>query len=253
MYVGKTGNSLRRRRYEHRSKLAKGTHENAVLQHWWNDVPGDQQTFRFVVLQECLPGTLNQCEEEWIAHYLKAGHKLANLTTGGDGFCVADEVKARLSEISKAKWQDEAYRTRWLEAKRKRHPAARILSADEKAAMRAERQAQHEARRAEATLRRQQQAAQEASRKPVWITIKGQSVVVPLTLGMRAIVDAKHEADIVGRNWYMRAGRGARCQHGGRKVDLGRLLACTPRRRKGWLDYRQGHARKRPALQPCGL
>lgn len=90
-YIGKTGDFKRRVR-GHKSDWYK-RRSNPYLCRWANKLirQGMQPVFR--ILQECLPGTMDECEREWIA-------------------------RRRMSEISKARWQTPEYRERWRKGMR---------------------------------------------------------------------------------------------------------------------------------------
>lgn len=113
VYVGYTVN--RRDRWaDHRNRLRKGRHTNQQLQRLWDK----RGKLNFKVLQTGMAGIMFHAEVEAIARLRKEiGQRLCNATAGGDGASgMSRGVRARLSEIAKAKWQDPEYR--------KRHEAA---------------------------------------------------------------------------------------------------------------------------------
>jgi hypothetical protein len=116
-YIGKARDFFKRQG-QHLGELEKGEHGNPYLQRWFNKLKREGREPGFRVLQECLPFTLNACEVEWIARGRRKGWKLCNIGEGGDGGPLAEQTKARLREISKAKWADPIYR--------KNHEASRV-------------------------------------------------------------------------------------------------------------------------------
>jgi hypothetical protein len=111
-YIGKA-HDLKKRRRDHLNELRSGTHRNTHLQAWATKL-GQPPAIR--ILQECLPGMMDQCEQEWIARGRAKGWKLCNHCEGGVGGPHSDETRAKLSEISKGKWDDPDYRRRHGEA-----------------------------------------------------------------------------------------------------------------------------------------
>lgn len=113
-YIGKTDDFPRRikghlKTWEGRDKKCAGSHSGnwLMLLHRKGIKP------EFKVLQECLPGMLDIAEQEWIARGRAKGWKLTNCREGGESGAMSEATKARLSDYSKAKWQDPEYVKRW--------------------------------------------------------------------------------------------------------------------------------------------
>jgi len=83
-YVGKTtiGHG-RYRAHLHRQSLQSGTHKN----NWIKSLMATGLAPKWVIIQDFGSDgdILSQAEIFWIAYFRKAGHKLTNLTPGGDG------------------------------------------------------------------------------------------------------------------------------------------------------------------------
>jgi hypothetical protein len=236
VYVGKTGKRMKTRGHQHHRMLVQGEHPNRPLQMWWDALPADSRAFRVVTLQECLPGTMNACECEWIARYQEKGHNLLNLTSGGGSYCFDEKVRAGLSEKSKQLWADPKYRDRCLAATRRRFGVASGVKSQAKAE-RARKRTEEQVARQVAERQR------EAERNVVWLTVKGAVAVIPLTRGLRALVDADMVEIVGGHVWHAKAGGGARTTIMRRKIGLGRMVygssGFTPVRRGRCLDYRR--------------
>ncbi len=198
-YIGKTGTSAQSRWGDHLYRLRTGKHGNSHLQRWFNklaDVP------RFKILQECLPGMLDHCEIEWIAKARKRGWPLCNQSDGGGlPSTTKPEVKAKLSAISKAKWQDPEYRKRHQNAMRNAKWPNSSLSPEE----RFRRAEQHQ--RNVAIDRRNKQIGSERKRDresftTLTLLTHDNRAFVPLTNGLRAVVDAEDAARVAEFVWY---------------------------------------------------
>jgi hypothetical protein len=130
-YVGMDSN-WPHRKWEHLSKLDWGIHGNKHLQNAFNSAKLAGVEWEWRILQECLPGTLGICEQEWIARYrAKYGRKLCNRTLGGEGGEIwtqqakderpareapkwSDEQRKAAQELAKAQWKDPTYQARHL-------------------------------------------------------------------------------------------------------------------------------------------
>jgi hypothetical protein len=113
-YIGKTG-SFKQRINQHRRELRRGGSRNPHLQRWHDSISG-----RIVieVLQECLPGTIDACEQEWIARGREKGWKLCNITEGGDSAAWSDERRDAFRKMMAGKNQQLAQSAKWREAMR---------------------------------------------------------------------------------------------------------------------------------------
>ncbi len=223
-YVGKA-HDFKERKRNHLSDLRRNKHRNAHLQRWANKM-AELPTFR--ILQECLPGTMNACEQEWIARGRAKGWKLCNMTEGGDsGGGMADETKARISASSKAKWATPEYKARH-EAFRANRKGMTIEQYREWAA---------NGKRSENRMRYgPSRAAWERTRADEWkhlsvvpLTHAG-TAFVPLTNGKWAMIDEDDADRVSKRRWYanLKAGREnywrARCSSSGDCMLLSRFI-----------------------------
>ncbi len=103
-YIGKTIQKLKVRLYRHLNDIDKSiSHKNSWLiglrdKGLLNDV-------KIEILEECDLYILNEREVFWISEFKNNGHKLTNLTIGGDvgsmGHKHSDEAKRKISEVSK--------------------------------------------------------------------------------------------------------------------------------------------------------
>lgn len=205
------------------------------LRSWMESLRRDGLEPALMILEEC-KGWLSQRERWWIAHGRACGWKLINKTDGGDGGAgMTDDVRAVLSEKSKAKWQDPEYVKRWRESMAK----AGMLLTDERKQQRKQRakvdalievawRAWVEPVR-EAERRRRQSSAARLGRS---IVIDGEIARVPLTRGEWALID-RDDAERVGRHrWslqikgrYLRAKTNIRVGDKKQLVLLSRFVA----------------------------
>jgi group I intron endonuclease len=99
VYVGSAAVSLKERWRNHRSKLQRHKHENSYLQAAW-DKHGEQ-SFEFIVLEECASSECVAREQFWIdekrAIDRSFGFNLAPRAGSTLGFKLSDEAKAKLS------------------------------------------------------------------------------------------------------------------------------------------------------------
>ena len=129
-YVGKTGKTLQRRIGQHvRDALKTGRKRH--LDHWIRKLDAEGKRPHATVLQECLPGTMNACEAEWIARYRAKGVKLLNTTAGGDGGEWNDEARAKQSERCGDTNKHLARDPAWIEANERGQAARRGMTIDQ--------------------------------------------------------------------------------------------------------------------------
>ena len=183
-YIGKTGDFKRRVR-GHKSDWYK-RRSNPYLCRWANKLirQGMQPVFR--ILQECLPGTMDECEREWIARGKAKGWRLCNMNEGGEGGkALHDDARRRISEISKARWQTPEYRERWQKA-----TGARILSHEERERRELERQQGIAIRERNMAIHAARVAEAEKKKRWVFVPLTHNSTAfVPLTNGKWALID----------------------------------------------------------------
>ena len=95
IYVGQSVDIYERWR-QHKYSLHNGNHYNTHLQGAWNKY--GEESFEFCVIQECNKDELNSSEIEYIAYYKSYMPEFGyNLTFGGEGGAVTDEVRKKLS------------------------------------------------------------------------------------------------------------------------------------------------------------
>jgi group I intron endonuclease len=97
-YIG-LSRDIDRRWLEHRSELNRGDHANKYLQSAWNLYGED--TFKFYVIELCIPEELSDRECYYISKYHTLSHENGyNLTTGGEntscGKCVIHLISGKI-------------------------------------------------------------------------------------------------------------------------------------------------------------
>lgn len=216
-YVGKSA-KYHERKSSHLQRLKNHKHSNPHLQRWFDIESGKGKTVEVFVLQECLPGTIDACESEWIARLRAKGHPLCNCTDGGDGgWDFTEGTKKRLSEISKEKWCDPKYVEAYTLA-----TGRKVLSAYER-----KRRAGERARNKLIWMRNQQLSLQRKSDRESFKTLThithAGTAFIPLTNGLYAKVDAE-DAPSVGKYLWsaQRKGRQIRAKS---NVAAGSLLS----------------------------
>lgn len=99
-YIGKTGKSTRSRLAGHLADADKSGHRPVCR--WIRKLRRNGLLPVIEVLQECLPGTMDACEQEWIARGKAKGWKLLNIREGGEGGAWNAGARQRQSELCKA-------------------------------------------------------------------------------------------------------------------------------------------------------
>lgn len=100
IYVGKTGMNFGDRWDNHKALLRGNKHDNPYLQNSWNKHGED--SFEFVVLEDCCVEELNDKEMFWIKYYKDKGLSY-NIHDGGDGGYnlgkhLSEETKRKIGE-----------------------------------------------------------------------------------------------------------------------------------------------------------
>lgn len=157
---------------------------------------------KYVVLQECLPFTIDECEREWIARGKRKGWKLCNIAEGGGSGQFSDATKAVLRGISRGRWSDPDYQ--------RRHEASRARRAGLSVGEYRER-IEERLRQRKGNLDRWRQnmaiAAERAEKKRerfVFVRIThGDVAFVPLSRGAWAAIDAEDWCRIAQWKWHL--------------------------------------------------
>lgn len=201
-YIGKAANFGRRRR-DHRNELRRGVHYNPYLQNWYNKLVRAGHLPMYRVLQECLPGMVDACEQEWIAKGRAKGWRLCNLTDGGEGGEWSEDAKRRQSERTKAMYRDPEYVQRFREGQERRHSGIRSSPAYQERAR--HREANREQNRRNMALAAERKRMREAVLVP--LTHKG-AAFIPLTKGLWAVVDAEDWSEASRYTWHAQPHQG---------------------------------------------
>lgn len=116
-YVGQTRRSLRQRLTEH-CRHSQSKHQPA-LHSWLKSLDGTRPA---IIELERKPTDLDVAEKKWIAELKVAGHRLTNLTVGGNGFSGPHpaEVRARIGDAARGRPKTPEERASISEAQRKR-------------------------------------------------------------------------------------------------------------------------------------
>jgi hypothetical protein len=199
-YIGKA-TDFKRRVFAHRKDLRLGTHCNQHLQRWHDKLVKAGGEPIYTIVQEVLPGMLNEVEREWIAKGRTKGWQLCNITDGGDGADGkpwSDEEKRAASEATRKKWADPEYR------KRQRLGSlaqGRTVSDEERVRRNTERERNIAINARNMALNAERKADRESFKTLTYLTCKGVAYV-PLTRGQYATIDAD-DAQAVGQHvWY---------------------------------------------------
>jgi hypothetical protein len=99
-YVGQTTRSLRQRLTEH-CRHSQSKHQPA-LHSWLKSLDGTRPA---IIELERKPTDLDVAEKKWIAELKEAGHRLTNLTVGGNGFSGPHpaEVRQRIGDAARGR------------------------------------------------------------------------------------------------------------------------------------------------------
>ena len=100
IYVGKTGMNFGDRWDNHKALLRGNKHDNPYLQNAWNKY--GEESFEFIVIEDCQVEELNDKEMYWIKYYKELGLAY-NLHNGGDGGYnlgqhLSEETKRKIGE-----------------------------------------------------------------------------------------------------------------------------------------------------------
>lgn len=207
---------------------------------------------RFKVLQECFPQMLNSAEQEWIAKGRLLGWRLCNATDGGEGgHGFTSHVKQRLSEISRQKWRDPSYRSRWEATYQRKHGQ----TLQQRKEQRHKSKQMHSQRVAEAqhkkTIRRERDRLFES----LTLVSIGNTVLIPLTCGKYARVDAPDAERVTKYRWFAKrnvnGNWAARRKESRQPISMFRQLwpnaTTRPKYRNGnTLDYRRSNVELDP-------
>lgn len=225
-YIGKTASLKARMRHHRHDAKRKISH----LYRWWRKLNRAGVEPEVKIMQHCLPGMLDACEQEWIARGRDKGWKLCNVTEGGDGATawVSDEARAQQAELAKAKWADPVYQANHRAARARRkntgwHYAAcarrRGMGLDEYKAWREEQDAMagwnrllNKYNMAINTARKIQrqdriQRGKQPGHRPEAV-IDGSTVRVPLTNHKWALIDAEDWPRVKQHLWSASRHRG---------------------------------------------
>lgn len=205
-YIGKTADFKKRRR-DHLNELSLGKHHNAYLQRVFNKARSMGGCVEVVILQECLPGMMNHCEQEWIAKGKASGWRLCNHTDGGDaGVELSADAKQRLSEISKKKWADPTYRERWRKGSLRRAQGAPLTEGERlrrQATEEANRQKRREALAIKAARRNADRYNSNGIFETLTVLTNANKAFVPLTRGAFAVVNKVDLPKVASLRWYL--------------------------------------------------
>jgi hypothetical protein len=197
-YIGKSGNHAKRFREHLRTWRGHGQHKRTHLFHWLRSLHRKRIKPKFAIIQECLPGMMNAVEQEWIAKGRAMGWKLCNSTSGGDaGMTFNEDTKAKLSAISKAKWNDPVYR-----ANHAANPGGcKSVPPEERAKREAtrERNLAIHARNMEIAVGRRRK--RELFKTLTYVTRKG-AAFIPLTQGLYAMCDEPDLSRVSQHVWF---------------------------------------------------
>ncbi len=137
-YVGSSLNVERRLRV-HKRKLLIGQHENRYLQRSWNRHGAD--AFEFWIFEMCLPKECVDREQFWIdacrSAERKFGYNLHPLVRSPLGVKRSEETLAKMSAVTKERFNDPAFRAAASERAKQRFsdPAERKRTAETQASL----------------------------------------------------------------------------------------------------------------------
>ena len=114
IYVGKSSD-IKTRWSRHKYELNKGIHVNTYLQNAWNKYGEDK--FEFNIIERCNEDQLNVREIYWIKT-LDSYNRGYNLTEGGEGVSLPDDVKAKISAASKEWWSNPENKKKMSESRK---------------------------------------------------------------------------------------------------------------------------------------
>jgi group I intron endonuclease len=110
-YIGQALRLAKRQR-DHKNLLRKGAHWNVKLQRAWNKY--GEQCFTFSVVEVCLPGQLDELEQQWIdkTGAARHGYNINPAASSPKGCRRTAQFKKQVSETLKKKAADPAVRDR---------------------------------------------------------------------------------------------------------------------------------------------
>ena len=194
-YIGQTVQP-KKRLYMHLHDAKKRPRRH--LCHWINQLLSLGLRPELRVLQECLPGMLDTCEQEWIAKGRAKGWRLCNGTDGGEAGCTwTTEAKEAASQKTRQLYGDADYRQRITEHLR-RVSAARRKPAEERAQIDRAKRRRHRVRRRQ---RDRERRAAVRTRYVFTPLTHGTIAFVPLTRGMWGRVDARDWTRVSQHRW----------------------------------------------------
>lgn len=119
VYIGKTTRTLEERRKEHEYEATRRDRNFAfynAIRKYGTDV------FEWKIIDKATTeDELNEKERYWIAYYNAVNRDHGyNMTEGGDGVKPNEEVREKLSESIRRRWQDGDYRKKVVEAHKRK-------------------------------------------------------------------------------------------------------------------------------------
>lgn len=142
-YVGKTEKSLEKRLEQH-LVAARGGRDKSYRAKWIRSLlrQGIRLELRVVQIIECALEEANEAERYWIDYFRKAGCRLVNQTSGGDGisgYRFSKEARSRMSASRKGRKQrpfreetkrkmSEAAKRRWASPEERRSASVKMTA-----------------------------------------------------------------------------------------------------------------------------
>jgi group I intron endonuclease len=116
-YVGSAARSIANRWAEHRYSLRNNKHRNQHLQNAWNKY--SEQSFSFVVLENCKPESVLDAEQQWYELFKAQGLPLYNKrenVASQLGFKHSSKTKERIGKLVKLRYENTEYKNKIAQA-----------------------------------------------------------------------------------------------------------------------------------------